>query len=375
MTDAPWCWQLKQWPEFSYDKEQLQLLESRFQQNAGLIRGVFKHLADADRDHLAVEIMSDEALNSSEIEGEHLNRDSIRASIMRQLGLQVDMRKIPPREAGISEMIVNLYRHYSEPLKHELLHEWHSMVMNGRRDIRAIGKYRDHADPMQIVSGRIDKPRVHFEAPPSERMAEEMQQFMEWFALAHDENASILPLTRAGIAHLYFVNIHPFEDGNGRIARAIAEKSLAMSINHPSLISLSQIIQKNKRAYYGALENHNRSLQITDWLLYFGQTILDAQDHTMKLVEFIISKAKFFDIHGKHMNERQRKALLRMFQEGYSGFQGGLSADNYIKITDASASSATRDLQDMVNKKMLQRTGERKATRYWLCLPDAPDKE
>lgn len=370
MAPKPWNWQLKEWPQFSYDTNVVQRLESKFQQGTGLILGAFRHVDGNERNQLIVEIMSDEALNTSQIEGEYLNRDSIQASIMRNLGLEVDARKIPPEEYGISEMMVDLYKNYDVTLSHELLFNWHRMVTNGRRDLEAIGKYREHDDAMQIISGQIGKPRVHYEAPPSQTMPQEMEQFIRWFNSIHDEKSLFLPLARAGIAHLYFVSIHPFEDGNGRIGRALAEKSLAMSIKHPALLSLSQTIQQHKKAYYTALEEHNNTLDVTEWLQYFAHTVLDAQQHTLELVDFIITKAKFFERHNRNINPRQRKALLRMFSAGYTGFKGGLSAENYISITQASPSSATRDLQDMVKKGILKRTGQRKGTRYWLNLKD-----
>jgi len=212
-------------------------------------------------------------------------------------------------------------------------------------------------------------PTVHFEAPPSHNIPYEMEQFILWFDAAHThENQSILPLAKAGLAHLYLVSIHPFEDGNGRIARAIAEKSISQSVGQPALISLSKTIEANKKAYYDSLENNNKTCDITDWLLYFGQTILNAQEDTLKLIDFLIEKAKFFDRYISVMNDRQLKVIKRLFDAGHQGFEGGLSAENYTRIAKTSASTATRDLKDMVDKKMLLKTGELKSTRYWLHL-------
>jgi len=179
-------------------------------------------------------------------------------------------------------------------------------------------------------------------------------------------------LTRAGIAHLYFVSVHPFEDGNGRIGRAIAEKSLAQNLERPTLIALAHTIEAKRKAYYAALERNNHSLDITDWLVYFAQTVLDAQEYTIHCVEFLIEKSKLYDRLAGDLNERQQKVLARMFKEGLSGFKGGLSAENYIRITKTSASTATRDLQDLVAKGALRRTGELKQTRYHLNLPGHP---
>lgn len=222
---------------------------------------------------------------------------------------------------------------------------------------------------MQVVSGPIHKPKVHFEAPPSSLMKGEMKTFIDWFKKTVPKGKEPLPaLTRAGIAHFWFVCIHPFEDGNGRIGRAIAEKALSECLGQPVLIALSQTIQNNKKAYYSMLEESNKDNEITDWLLYFSRTILDAQEETQTLIDFVINKARFFDKFRVQLNERQEKVILRMFQEGPKGFTGGLSAENYITITQTSRATATRDLQDLVQKGALTKTGELKSTRYYLRL-------
>jgi Fic family protein len=178
-------------------------------------------------------------------------------------------------------------------------------------------------------------------------------------------------LTRAGIAHLYFVSIHPFEDGNGRIGRAIAEKSLAQNLEHPTLIALAYTIERKRKDYYAALEHNNHDLEISDWLQYFACTVLAALDNTIKRVDFYIAKAKFFERLRDQFNGRQTKVIARMFREGIDGFKGGLSAENYISIAETSRATATRDLQDMVEKGALTRTGERRHTRYRLKVETA----
>lgn len=364
-----WNWQSKKWPNFTYDEDALKALELKFSQNTGTVLGAFKHIDSHEKEQLVIEILSSEAFKTSEIEGEYLDRDSIQSSIKKNLGLKVDKKKIAAAAFGISEMMVDLYQNYSKQLTHQQLFDWHKMLTNGRRDITDIGKYRTHEDAMQVVSGRLDQPNIHFEAPASKQMEQEMNHFIAWFNNTHTLTThQILPLAKASITHLYFVSIHPFEDGNGRIARALAEKSIAQSVGQPALISLSKTIQDHKKAYYEALENNNKSLDITDWILYFGQTLLDAQEDTLKLIDFVIEKAKFFDRFTSLMNERQLKVVKRIFDAGHEGFDGGLSADNYTKIAKTSASTATRDLKDMVDKKMLIKTGELKSTRYWLKL-------
>jgi Fic family protein len=222
---------------------------------------------------------------------------------------------------------------------------------------------------MQVVSGRLDRPTIHFEAPPSEVMDKEMTQFIKWFNEHHiEEKEDTLPLAKAGISHLYFVCIHPFEDGNGRIGRAIAEKSIALSTGRPSLISLSQTIQDAKKNYYDALETFNTQLDITGWLVYFGETMIQSQKNTMIQLDFLIEKTKFFDKHASSLNDRQLKVIQRLMKTGYEGFKGGLSAENYVTIAKTSASTATRDLKNLTEKKVLLKTGSLKSTRYHLYI-------
>jgi Fic family protein len=210
---------------------------------------------------------------------------------------------------------------------------------------------------------------VHFEAPPSARMKAEMDAFVAWFNDTRPGGAGALPaLTRAGIAHLYVVTVHPFEDGNGRIARALAEKSLAQNLGHPTLIALAYTIERARKAYYDALERNNKDIEITDWLVYFGETVVEAQRNTIKRVDFHVAKAKLYERLRGLLNDRQEKVIARMFREGIDGFKGGLSAENYISITKASRATATRDLQDLVAKSALTRTGELRHTRYHLNI-------
>lgn len=364
-----WNWQKEEWPQFRYDPAALAALESEFLTSSGILQGACKHLDPEQLDTLRVELVSEEALKTSAIEGEFLNRDSLQSSIRRQFGLQSDNRRIPPAEEGVAEMMVKVYRTWNEPLSEEALFKWHSMLTMGRRDLVDMGCYRTTAEPMQVVSGALDRQTIHFEAPPSDHVAREMAAFIAWFNASAPHGLSALPaLTRAGMAHLYFVSIHPFEDGNGRMGRAIAEKSLSQSLGRASLIALAHMIEARRKDYYAALERNNQLPEITDWLLWFAQTVLDAQGYSVECIEFLIRKARLYDRLEGLLNERQQKVVARMFREGLGGFQGGLSADNYIHIAKTSASTATRDLQDLVAKGALVRTGELKSTRYHLNL-------
>lgn len=361
-----WNWQHKDWPNFSYDAAALAEYDRTFLQKAGIMHGSLKHITEDDKESLRVQLISEEAYKTSEIEGEILDRDSLQSSIRKHFGLKTDNRKIPPAEQGIAEMLVDLYKTYDEPLGHERLFLWHEMLTNGRRDLQDMGRYRTHEDPMQIVSGSLHDPEIHFEAPPSKDVPEEMARFIAWF---NETRKGDMPmLLRSGIAHIYFESIHPFEDGNGRIGRAISEKALSQGLERPTLIALAQAIERSRKGYYAALQIVNRGLDIQDWLEYFCQTVLAAQDYTQSMIDFLIEKSKFYDRFAGKFNERQEKVIARMFKEGIEGFKGGLSAENYITISDAARATATRDLQGLVEMGALIKTGERKYTRYWLNI-------
>ncbi|WP_335967016.1 Fic family protein [Galbibacter sp. PAP.153] len=359
-----WNWQHKSWPHFEYESEELRKYESEFLEKAGELYGSLKHIDEANKDELKVLLLSDEAYQTSKIEGELLNRDSLQSSIRNHFGLQSDKVKVSPAEHGVSEMMMDLYKNYAVPLTHEQLFEWHKMLMNGRRDLLSIGTYRTHEDPMQIVSGAMNRPLIHFEAPPSSKVKEEMNQFVLWFNALDN----LPPLTKAGLAHLYFESIHPFEDGNGRIGRALSEKILSQYLERPTLIAISHTIERNKKSYYKALHENSNDLDVKEWLAYFCDMVLQAQAYTQRMIDFLIHKTHFFQKFDDEMNERQRKVVLRIFREGVEGFTGGLSADNYMRITGTTASTATRDLQKMVMLNAFVKSGERKSTRYYLNL-------
>ena len=358
-----WNWELENWPNFAYNSEDISALEKDFLHKSGEISGILKYISKEDEETLKIDILSDEALKSSEIEGEMLNRDSVQSSIRKHLGLKTDNRKIPAAEFGISSMMSDLYKNYKDPLSHEKLFNWHKLLMNGRTDVLEIGMYRTDEEPMQIVSGPDYKREVHYQAPPAEKMNAEMDAFIKWF---NDSQNTLPALTRASIAHWYFICIHPFEDDNGRIARAISEYALAQSLGYPTLIALAYTIEKHKKDYYSNLGKHNRTNNIQNWLDYFAKTIIEAQQNTEKRIQFILSKSRIMnELNGK-LNERQEKALLRMFREGIDGFKGGLSAENYISITGAATATASRDLRDLVEKGALRKEGELRYTRYYL---------
>jgi Fic family protein len=357
-----WNWQQPNWPEWYFDPNALNMRERQFLLQSGQLIGAWQHLGDGDRTQLKVELLSDEAMKSSAIEGEYLDRNSVQSSVRQQFGMTAD-QPAGPAESGIAELMVACFERVGDPLTHKTLAHWHTLVCRGRTNLKIIGGYRQHPEPMQVVSGAIYRPKIHFEAPPSSQVSAEMIQFLEWFS------ATDLPaLTKAGLAHLSFVSVHPFEDGNGRIARTLSEKALAEALGQPSLLALSREIEKHRKAYYDALEANNKELDVTDWLVWFADCVLQAQNYSQNLIVHLIAKAKLFERLRGRLNKRQEKVLLRMFDAGPEGFEGGLSAQNYRSITRTTPATARRDLGDLVSKEALRRTGERKGTRYWLTI-------
>lgn len=359
-----WNWQQPEWPNFKFNRDQLVEIEAQFLLQGGTLAGAFKHLNQPDENELMVEVLASETVLTSAIEGEILDRDSVRASIRKQLGLSFDVRKISPKEIGASELNALLLNSYNEELSHKNLFHWHKLLMNGSQKTLT-GKYRTHQEPMQIVSRIIGRERVHFEAPPSKKVKPEMDRFVHWF---NDSKNKLPSVTRSGIAHIYFESIHPFEDGNGRIGRAISEMALAQGLNRPSLTMLSTEIESNRSQYYAALEFGSKELEITDWLIWFGKVIIAGQIRTQNWIDFLISKARLLNFLNGKINTRQEQALLRMFSEGPSGFTGGMSSGKYQKISNASPATANRDLNELEKLGALRKTGSGKGTRFWLNL-------
>jgi Fic family protein len=365
-----WNWQQSHWPDFSWDAARLRTAEEHFLVGTGVFTGMVRHLSSPDQEQLTVEAMSTEAISTSEIEGEILDRASVQCSIRRQFGLATDKRRVAAAEQGISEMMVDLYRWFAEPLSDEALFSWHRMLFKDRGGLTDVGRYRTGQEAMEIVSGPVNAPQVLFEAPPSSRVPDEMARFMAWFNRTAPAGSEPLPaLTRAGIAHLYFETVHPFEDGNGRIGRAIAENAPAQSFGQSTLIGLAATILSQRKAYYAALEAANQGNEVTAWLSWFAGMVIEAQRRTTARVEFLIEKTRLLDRLRGQLNSRQEKALLRMLHEGPEGFEGGLSAGNYATITGASPATATRDLADLVDKGVLLRTGELRHARYHIAIP------
>jgi Fic family protein len=254
-----WNWQQPGWPHFSFDQASLRAEEERFLRGSGVIIGALLHVDADQKQALTIDLIAQETIDSSAIEGEVLDRASVQSSLAKHLGFKFDHRRANPAEAGAAELMADVWRTYAAPLTDTVLFDWHTMLMAGRRDMTQIGEWRTNPEPMQIVSGALHAPRVHYEAPPSDRVPTEMAAFIAWFnETAPDGPAPLPAITRAGIAHLWFECIHPFEDGNGRIGRAIAEKALAQAIEGPSLTALAETIHRHRKDYYAQL--HSASL-------------------------------------------------------------------------------------------------------------------
>jgi len=359
-------WQRSDWPQFRYDVSGVETALLEFADKAGQINGILMSLPEGTQTEAIMDVMIAEAIKTSEIEGQYLSRPDVKSSIRNQLGLNERLEKVKdPASAGAAELMVTVRQTWKEPLTKEMLFSWHRMLMKGERRL-AVGEWRKHKDPMQVVSGAIGHEKVHYEAPPSEQIPKEMAAFIQWFNTSAQEIKQA-PV-RSALVHLYFESIHPFEDGNGRIGRALSEKALSQGLKRPALLSLSRAIEDHKKAYYDALEKAQKSNEVTGWIRYFVGMALDAQIATEKQVNFILRKARFFDLHHDRLSDRQKKVVQRMLEEGPDGFEGGMNARKYGAITKASKATATRDLQALVEMGVLVPVGGGRSTRYDLSL-------
>lgn len=363
-------WQLAAWPNFEYDPTPLRAGLHAFAEHSGRISGLLEGLPASLGEETVLDFMIAEAVKSSAIEGEALDYSDVMSSIRNNLGLNPTPEPVKSRlAAGAGQLMVAVRSSFSDALTEDILFDWHKMLLGGTARLR-VGSWREGGDPMQVISGRIDKPTVHFEAPPSAALPQEMAAFIDWFnATAPGGHASILesPI-RAGIAHLYFESIHPFEDGNGRIGRAIAEKALAQGLGAPAVLSLSRTIEANRANYYEGLKQAQRTLKITEWLDYFIGVVLTAQLDAEAQVRFVLKKAKFFQRFESELNERQLKVIRRVLDAGPGGFEGGINSRKFMALTKCSKATATRDLQQMAAAGVISPVGLGRATRYEINL-------
>lgn len=362
-------WQYPEWPNFVFKNEIVSSIAMDFALEMAELRGIVGTLSPQAQQESLIQIMIEEAVKTSEIEGEFYSRDDVMSSIKHRLGVHSNVDIIRDKNAkGVAELMVEVRNDFDKPLTEDLVRKWHKVLFSSSTAINA-GEYRQSPQAMQIVSGSYGREIVHYEAPPSEKVSSEMQKFIEWynsFDVKPNDFGSIL--IKTSIAHLYIESIHPFEDGNGRIGRAIAEKCLAESLNYPVVLSLSTSIENHKKTYYEALKEAQSSLSINPWIVYFSETVVAAQKKTKEIVLFTLKKINFLDKHKTVLNERQLKVILKMLESGTEGFKGGMSAKKYISITKTSKATATRDLQDLSEKGILLSVGAGRAVHYDLRL-------
>jgi Fic family protein len=368
-----WIWQQPDWPTFGFDASRLTAAIAEYRQRAAQLAGGVAGLAADAREEALVDLLVCEAIKTSAIEGERLDRVSVRSSIKAHIGLAPkETASRDPRADGIAALMVSVREHVARPLDGTRLGTWQTMVIPDRPSHRVErGTYRRGDAPMLIVSGYIGKQRLHYEAPPSARVPQEMARFLDWYnATAPGGHQAPIPgPVRAGIAHLWFESIHPFDDGNGRVGRALADHAIAQDLGYPPLSCLATCIEADKKTYYALLERTQREgLRIDDWLGWFVDTVLKSQDIARAQVDLVVEKTRWFDRHRALLNERQFKVAARMFAAGPAGFEGGMTAGKYMGITGCSKATATRDLVALAQMGALTcLPGGGRSTRYALA--------
>ena len=341
------------WPGFRWDHKRVsaRLVDVRHRQ--GRLIGRMEGLGFQLRAEAVLNTLTEDVLKSSEIEGETLDRDQVRSSIARRLGLDIGGLRPADRDVeGVVEMMLDATQGYDKPLTARRLYDWHAALFptgrSGMSKIR-VGAWRDDkTGPMQVVSGAIGKENVHYEAPVADRLRDEMRRFLEWF----EKDSSTDLVLKAGVAHLWFVTIHPFDDGNGRIARAIADMVLARSERSPQrFYSMSAQIRQERKAYYEILEATQKGeLDITVWLEWFLDCLGRAFDQAETILATVLNKARFWERFEKvEFNERQRNMVNRLL----NGFEGKLTSSKWAKLAKCSHDTALRDIEDLIRKKVL----------------------
>jgi Fic family protein len=360
----------EEWPKFYWQDQALAASLAHVRHRQGRLIGRMEALGFKLRAEAVLCTLTEDVIKSSDIEGEQLDKDQVRSSIARRLGM--DVAGLVPAERnveGVVEMMLDATQNYNQPLTQERLFGWHaSLFPTGRSGMTKItvGDWRSaETGPMQVVSGAIGREKVHFEAPSADRLSNEMTRLLAWLQSEKD----IDPVIAAGIAHLWFVTIHPFEDGNGRIARAIADLALARSENSAQrFYSMSSQIRVERNRYYDMLERTQKgSLDITPWLQWFLECLDRAFDKADETLNSVMAKAHFWDaIKGKPLNERQQLVINRLLD----GFDGKLTSSKWAKLAKCSQDTATRDIDDLVRKGILQRSAAGgRSTSYDIVTP------
>jgi Fic family protein len=363
-----WIHENTKWPNFIWDAEALacKLADIRYRQ--GRLLGRMEGLGFELKREASLSTLTNDVVKSSAIEGESLNPEEVRSSIARRLGIDIAGLISSSRDVeGIVEMMLDATQHFSKPLTKERLFDWHAALFpTGRSGMHRItvGGWRTmDAGPMQVVSGAIGKEKVHFEAPSADRVEAEMRVFLEWFGISHD----IDPVIKAGIVHFWFVCIHPFEDGNGRIARAIADMALARADDTSDrFYSLSFQIESERKSYYRELEKQQCSTpDITDWLEWFLDCLGRAITNAETTLSNVLFKAKLWDIVNLNpVNERQRLIINRMLEDNFEGY---MNTSKYAKLATCSNDTALRDIQELKDRGVfIQNPGGGRSTSYRL---------
>lgn len=345
----------KDWPEFTHSLEQLIAAVGEVRLLQGKLIGKMEALGFALREEATLETLTQDILKSSEIEGEILDMKQVRSSIARHLGMDISGLVRSDRNIdGIVQMMLDATRQSKKPLSAQRLYSWHAALFPaGRSGMYKIitGKWRnDKTGPMQVVSGPMGKEKVHFQAPDAKRVNREMSEFIKWF----NQKDNLDPVIKAGIAHLWFITIHPFDDGNGRIARAIADMQLTKSDGSlQRFYSMSAQIKIERKRYYEILEQTQKGkLDITDWLAWFLNCLTSALKATDKTLAKVLFKVQFWERHGRtHLSPRQRNIINKLLD----GFDGKLTSSKWAKITKCSADTALRDIQDLISKEILRK--------------------
>jgi len=349
-------YQMPGWPSFKWDTEKIGLLLTEVRHQQGKLLGRMERLGFALQSEATLQTLTLDVLKSSEIEGELLDADQVRSSIARRLGIDIAGMVTADRHVeGVVEMMLDATQHFDKSLTEERLFGWHAALFpTGRSGMHKIvvGAWRDNLphDPMQVVSGPMGKETIHYEAPPAELLPDEMNRFLQWF----NETINMDPVLKAAIAHFWFVTIHPFDDGNGRIARAVADLQLARADGTSQrFYSMSAQIRKERNSYYMILEKTQRGdLDITEWLVWFLECLSRALKAPEEILSLIFKKASFWKTHEKTIfNPRQVLLLNKLLDK----FEGKLTTSKWAKIAKCSHDTALRDINDLIEKKVLSK--------------------
>ena len=355
MADPTYIHELPEWPSFHWDDRRIAATLAAARHAQGRVVGQMEALGFRVREEAVLGTLTEDVLKSSEIEGEKLDADQVRSSIARRLGIDVGGLQPADRHVeGVVEMMLDATQRYGQPLTAERLFGWHASLFPGGRSGMhriTIGAWRDdRTAPMQVVSGPVGRERVHFEAPAAARLDEEMRRFLEWF----NGDTSTEPVLKAALAHLWFVTIHPFDDGNGRIARAIADLSLARSEGSSQrFYSMSAQIRDERGAYYRVLEETQRStMDVTVWMEWFLACLTRAIAGAQAALSTVIEKARHWErLRDVPLNARQRLVINKLFE----GFEGKLTTSKWAALTKSSPDTALRDIQQLVERGVLVR--------------------